>query len=567
MDQKDHEEMYLEDYPDDVLDLEDTSSVEVSVQDWLGATPANTTISTDTEATGDMLNLSMGMSIAPESYRQGEPDTSCSDAAPSDDEHFQDMFRVPEKVPECQSWASSMPPGLHFRALMAEVQFKSGCRQLPPPHYKDDKDTRNVIVKSMQQPKPKKAADIPVANPRNSNPLDLLRDASQDAVLELMKERCRKELCSSSMASRSSSASKRHRSSSQSGDETNPKKGCPTPDRKHAMPEEETLPPRQQSSVPACKFNLNWHQDILELLRPKWKPAARNAPATPQHKVQSVVQSAPDKPTSNKLASSGRGHGQVITEKLQDMAMGPAARSQYTGKENKEKPLPKKSGFPTREEMEARKRCEAQKDWVCNHQEESIGERYFALKQQIGWYPQEIRALRFFELEGKEADLACQVIAITDWAVEYNEFMTHPLPEIPTELLVLYSGPRQGRGQLSLAPTFEDTHSTDVRIRCQAQWTYLCTILQYFEDDMATREGDLYGGRVRWPSALVLYIMECVNPGLPEHFWVEWSSIVGSTPWLAAQDHMTPENKDRFNNEPLSDLATDLEVATEEVYK
>ena len=154
-----------------------------------------------------------------------------------------------------------------------------------------------------------------------------------------------------------------------------------------------------------------------------------------------------------------------------------------------------------------------------------------------------------------------------DWAVEYNEFMTHPLPEIPTELLVSYSGPRQGRGQFPLAPTFEDTHSTDVHIRCQARWTYLCAILQYFEDDMAAREGALYGRRVRQPSTLVLYIMEHVNPGLPEHFRVEWPSIVGSTPSLAAQDHMILEDKDRFNNETLSDLATDLEVATEEVYE
>ena len=115
MDRKDHEEMYLEDYPDDVPDLEDTSSVEVSVQDQLGATPANTTISTDTEATGDMLNLSMGTSIAPESYRQGEPNTSCSDAAPSDDKQFQDMFKVPEKVPECQRRASAMPRDLISR--------------------------------------------------------------------------------------------------------------------------------------------------------------------------------------------------------------------------------------------------------------------------------------------------------------------------------------------------------------------------------------------------------------------------------------------------------------------
>ena len=192
VDQKDHEEMYLEDYPDDVPDLEDTSSVEVSVQDWLEAMPANTTTSTDTEATGDMLNLSMGTSVAPESDHQGEPDTGCSDAAQSDDEQFQDMFKVPEKVLERLSRASSVPPFLDFRALMVEAQFKSGRRQLPPLCYKDDKDTRNVIVKAMQQPKPKKAADIPVANPWNSDPLDLLQDASRDAALELMKERCQR---------------------------------------------------------------------------------------------------------------------------------------------------------------------------------------------------------------------------------------------------------------------------------------------------------------------------------------------------------------------------------------
>ena len=485
------------------------------------------------EAAGDMLNLSMGTSDASESHWQDEPNAGHSDAAPSDDEQFQDMFKVPENVPE--HWDQS--PGLDFRALMAEAQYKSGCRTLlPPPELracdKDDKDTRNVIVKSLQEPKPKpKVADIPVANPQNIDLLDLLRDANQDATLELMKERCWKESHSSS------TASKRHRSSSRSGDETNPKKGHPTLDREHAAPEKEILPPKQQSSAPARKFALNWDRDILEPLKPKWRPAARNVPSTPQHKVQSIMQPVPDK-----LTSSGRGRGQVITDKLQEMTMGPAAKSQYTGKENtKKKPSPKKSGFPTKEEMEARKRHEARKDWVCNHQEESIGERYFALKQQIGRYLQEIRALWFFEPEGKEADLACQVIAIMDWAVEYNEFMTYPLPEIPTELLVPYSGPRQGRGQFPLAPALEETSSMDVRIWCQARWTYFCAILQYFE------ESALYSGRIHWPSALVLYIMERVNSGLPEHFQVEWPSIVGSTPWLIAWDHMTREDQDRFN--------------------
>ena len=437
VDQKDHESMYLDDYPDSMLDLEDTTSTGTSMHDQPRATPTNTTISTDTEVVGDMLNLSMGASDVPESHRQDEPNASRSSAAPSDDEQFHDMFKVPYKVPECWDQASVMPSGLDFWALMAKAQFKSGQRMLPPslelrPHYKDDKDTRNVIVKSLQKPK---VAEVPVANPRNTDPLDLARDANRDAALEHMRERHRKESRSSSTASRSSSASKRHWSASRSGDETNPKKGRPTPDWEPSIPDKGVSPPRQQSSAPACKFTLNWDQDILEPLKPKWRPATRDAPATPQHKVQSVVQ-----PTPDKIASCGKGRGRVITEKLQEMAMGPAARSQlyWEGKYPK-KPSPRKSGFPTREEMEARKRCEAQKDQVCNHQEESIGERYLSLKQQIGRFPQEIRALRFFEPEGKEADLACQVIAIVDWAMEYNEFMTHPLPEVPTELQVPYS--------------------------------------------------------------------------------------------------------------------------------
>ena len=84
---------------------------------------------------------------------------------------------------------------------------------------------------------------------------------------------------------------------------------------------------------------------------------------------------------------------------------------------------------------------------------------------------------------------------------------------------------------------------------------------------MAAREGALYGRRTHQPSALVQYIMERVNPGLPEHFRVEWPSIVGSTPWLIVWDHMTQEDWDWFNNEPLPTVASDLEVAMEEVYE
>ena len=70
-------------------------------------------------------------------------------------------------------------------------------------------------------------------------------------------------------------------------------------------------------------------------------------------------------------------------------------------------------------------------------------------------------------------------------------------------------------------------------------WIYLCAILQYYEDNMAAWEGALYGGKTRQPRALILYIMEHINPALLEHYQVQWHNIVGKTPWLTARDHLS----------------------------
>ena len=84
---------------------------------------------------------------------------------------------------------------------------------------------------------------------------------------------------------------------------------------------------------------------------------------------------------------------------------------------------------------------------------------------------------------------------------------------------------------------------------------------------MATWEGALYSGKTRRPSALVLYIMEHVNPGLPKPYWVHWHSIVGKTPWLAIPDHLSGEELDRFYQEPGLEVLSELEKATEDVYR
>ena len=82
---------------------------------------------------------------------------------------------------------------------------------------------------------------------------------------------------------------------------------------------------------------------------------------------------------------------------------------------------------------------------------------------------------------------------------------------------------------------------------------------------MATREGALYGGKTRKPSALVLYIMEHVNPGLPEPYQVHWPNTVWKTPWLAFRDHLSGDELKRFYQEPGPDDPSELEQATEDV--
>ena len=61
-------------------------------------------------------------------------------------------------------------------------------------------------------------------------------------------------------------------------------------------------------------------------------------------------------------------------------------------------------------------------------------------------------------------------------------------------------------------------------------------------------------------------IMNRMNLGLPEHFRVEWMSIVGSTSWLATRQHLSNEDLQRFYDEPGLDVSSELEIATEDVW-
>ena len=107
---KDHQALYskLDDYLADMPDLEESDSVNTSVYDRLGATPASTTISTDTEVACDMLNLNMDLLelLVPQEANNLVVET---DGTLSDDNPLPDMFKVPAKAPVPQESLPSRP--------------------------------------------------------------------------------------------------------------------------------------------------------------------------------------------------------------------------------------------------------------------------------------------------------------------------------------------------------------------------------------------------------------------------------------------------------------------------
>ena len=102
---------------------------------------------------------------------------------------------------------------------------------------------------------------------------------------------------------------------------------------------------------------LNWGQDILEPRGSTWRPAKDDGSAMTLHAVKSLVKTVV-KPAPEKLASCGKGRGQILHEKLQELpAIGLAAASQYVrGTEPKKKKRSvRKPCFPTKAELATQK--------------------------------------------------------------------------------------------------------------------------------------------------------------------------------------------------------------------
>ena len=181
IDEADWEQLYLQDCPDKIPETKG------SVYDWLGATPASTTISTDTEAANEMFGLSMGMPGTPacstpvtlpdlwiqiplvrsvetiptsadrfEDLVTMVTECICEHVSWNDmlwaAEQFKDMFKVLNPV----LWAVPLPrvDDNDIEALMAEARAWL-VRKLPPPlglpPLPDSPDKQNMVLQSLKK--------------------------------------------------------------------------------------------------------------------------------------------------------------------------------------------------------------------------------------------------------------------------------------------------------------------------------------------------------------------------------------------------------------------------------
>ena len=183
-------------------------------------------------------------------------------------------------------------------------------------------------------------------------------------------------------------------------------------------------------------------------------------------------------------------------------------------------------------------------------------------------YMEEINSLRYFRRNA--SCFALQIVAIADWGRKYMDVgFRYPIPAFPQFLFTPILESHQGRSQVPAKPSQVHTPRGDVRQRSREAWKWMVAILQFWEDEVSTADGIVYGGRERPVSALVEYVLNTINPGLDPGSKITWDDVVTRTPWLAKWLHgMTAAQEMTVKHQalPVPGESLELEVILEKKY-
>ena len=106
--------------------------------------------------------------------------------------------------------------------------------------------------------------------------------------------------------------------------------------------------------------------------------------------------------------------------------------------------------------------------------------------------------------------------------------------------------------------------TADVRKRSRMLWSHLCVLLQFWTDEAAYTEGNVfYGGLCREASSLVQYVMMKLNNWTRGETMVTWRDVVRGTPWLDIRTEFSVEQQVAFCLQPALDRPNELEKEME----
>ena len=183
-------------------------------------------------------------------------------------------------------------------------------------------------------------------------------------------------------------------------------------------------------------------------------------------------------------------------------------------------------------------------------------------------YVEETKSLKFF---GHHKVLyGLEMVAIIDWAREYLDLgMVHPLPILPQYLFSSFVASRQTANGPMTKDESIYSPTDDIRERFKRGWVLTAAVLQFWTDEQSILDGVLNGGRVRPTSALAQYVMNKLNPVVPEDLMITWDQVVERTPWVGKRLDCTEEESRIILRQPIPvpGEASELELATEACYK
>ena len=177
-------------------------------------------------------------------------------------------------------------------------------------------------------------------------------------------------------------------------------------------------------------------------------------------------------------------------------------------------------------------------------------------------------AVKCLSVFGDQAQkFAAEVLAIIEWGTQHWKLQeTFPVPVIPRWLRTpeFTQTMTPLRGELPLMPT--GSHFEDIGMRCQAMWSWMAVLLQYWQDHMTPY---LYGGRFCRISDLAATVIRDINPWLPHQACFGWGYVaMNATLWIDQRDHFAMEHQEEWAEQKEQECAlNNLERDTEVVYR